>query len=150
VSRIWDALKEAEREKTAGRVRRGSSGRGEDEEFPQNSRDKAFEEVLRAAGGRASIERRGGRRQVYRVPLLVYGSDADRQPFHEEGYTLEVSASGCLLSLENEVVRGQRLFLSNMDNQAESECRVINVGKRIKGKARVAVEFLKRAPEFWE
>jgi hypothetical protein len=150
VSRIWDAIKEAEQLRNRGGGASPGSRRPEPPEPPQNSRDKAFEEVLARSSRKSPIDRRQGKRQIHRVPLLVYGSDVDRQPFHEEGYTLEVSDSGCLVSLENEVVRGQRLFLSNMQNQAERECRVVHVGRRIRGKTRVAVEFLRSAPDFWD
>jgi hypothetical protein len=86
---------------------------------------------------------------VHRVPLLVYGWDEEGQPFHEEVYTLDVNENGCLLSLENTVARGQRLFLTNTLNQAEQECRVITVGKRVRDKTRVAVQFSRRALHFW-
>ncbi len=109
---------------------------------------EAEEERARAALG-GKPERRHSRRMVHRVPLLVYGSDSDKQPFHEEAYTLEVNEAGCLLSLSAVAVRGQRLVLTNIHNQAENECRVIQVGKRIYGKTRVAVQFLRPDPDFW-
>jgi hypothetical protein len=126
VSRIWDALKEAEQEKSRS-----------------GSRDRT------ARGVKATSERRKSRRSQQSVPLLVYGSDAEKQPFHEETETLEVNDHGCLLAIENEVVRGQRLFLTNTSNQAEHECRVVHVGKRVRGKAKIGVAFLRPAPRFW-
>ena len=51
--------------------------------------------------------------------------------------------------METTVVRGQRLFLTNMRNQAEQECRVVHVGRRLRGKARVGIEFISPTPEFW-
>jgi hypothetical protein len=126
VSRIWDALKEAEQERSRS-----------------NSRDRA------SRGLKTTSERRKSRRSLHCVPLLVYGSDAEKQPFHEEAETLEVNDHGCLLAIENEVVRGQRLFLTNTSNQAEHECRVVHVGKRVRGKAKIGVAFLRPAPRFW-
>jgi PilZ domain len=126
VSRIWDALKEAEHERSRSSSRGGA---------PRSDR--------------TTSERRKSKRSQRSVPLLVYGSDAEKQPFHEETETLEVNDQGCLLSIENEVVRGQRLFLTNMSNQAEHECRVVHVGKRVRGKAKIGVEFLRPAPGFW-
>jgi hypothetical protein len=82
------------------------------------------------------------------VALLVYGSDSDKQPFHEEAYTLEVNDNGCMLSLESVVLPGQRLFLINPRNM-EHECRVIRAGRRVRGKARVVVEFRSPSPRFW-
>jgi hypothetical protein len=81
--------------------------------------------------------------------LLIYGSNSDRQPFHEESETIDANENGCLLLLENIVARGQRLFLTNTRNQAEQECRVVYIAKRSAGKARVGVEFLKPSPQFW-
>ncbi|HYA89834.1 MAG TPA: PilZ domain-containing protein [archaeon] len=126
MSRIWDALKEAEHEKS----REGSHGRS-------------------THSAKSTSERRRSKRALQFVPVLVYGSDAEKQPFHEEAETLEVSEHGCLLSMESEVSRGQRLFLSNMSNQEEQECRVVHVGRRVRAKAKVALEFLRPSPRFW-
>ncbi|MGB0034856.1 MAG: hypothetical protein WBP79_05215 [Candidatus Acidiferrales bacterium] len=135
MSRIWEALKEAEQERNRGTARDRA-------EHPDKAREKTFK--------KDDSERRNSKRQVHRVPLLVYGSDAEKQPFHEEAYSLEVNENGCLLSIATIVARGQRLFLTNTRNQAEQECRVVRVGKRVRGKARVAVEFLRTAPQFWQ
>ncbi|HXZ14251.1 MAG TPA: PilZ domain-containing protein [Candidatus Sulfotelmatobacter sp.] len=126
MSRIWDALKEAEHEKS----RASSHGRS-------------------IHGAKSRTERRKSKRTLLFVPVLVYGSDADKQPFHEEAETLEVNEHGCLLSMESEVARGQRLFLSNMSNQEEQECRVVHVGRRARGRAKVGLEFLRPSPRFW-
>jgi hypothetical protein len=130
MSRIWDALKEAEQERARGTLRR-------------------FAGQPKKLAGKGGPDRRKAQRSSLEVPLLVYGSDADKQPFHEETDTVDITAHGCLLVLEADVVRGQRLFLTNMQNQAERECRVIHVGKRARGKARIGVEFLHAAPDFW-
>ena len=134
MSRIWDALKEAEQEK----VRATQRNRLEN---PDKPREKASE--------KDSFERRQSQRRVQRIPLLVYGWTSEKRPFHEEAYTLEVSENGSLLSLETTVARGQRLFLTNTRNQAEQECRVITVGRRVQSKARVAIQFSCPAPHFW-
>ncbi len=126
MSRIWNALKEAERERARASLRRRA-------------------ETLEKETG----ERRPSPRSVHRVPVLVYGSDSEKQPFHEEAYTLDVNDCGCLLSLATLVSTGQRLVLTNTRNQAEHECRVVHVGKRANGKAHISVEFLRPAPEFW-
>ncbi len=125
MSRIWEALKQAERQ----RARAG---------------DRAP-----ARGDAAADDRRKGLRHTHSVQLLVYGSDADRQPFHEEVKTVDANEEGCLLVLETVVAKGQRLFLINMRNQAEQECRVVHVGRRTRGEARIGVEFLRPAPNFF-
>jgi hypothetical protein len=130
VSRIWDALKRAER---------------------LRSREKAGEEAAIHAteDSRQDSDRRKGLRHAHHAPLLVYGSDADRQPFHEEAETLDANSEGCLLILETAVAKGQRLFLTNTRTQAEQECRVTHVGRRSAGKSRVGVTFTSPCPAFW-
>jgi hypothetical protein len=135
VSRIWDALKQAELDRTRTAERRSGN-------------------KLKSDGA----ERRKSRRWEQPVPLLVYGSDAEKQPFHEETVTIDINDDGCSMALETHVSRGQRLFLINMRNQAERECRVIHVGRRTHGKYRVGVNFLRPGatapgvpgvPDFW-
>jgi hypothetical protein len=96
VSRVWNSLNEAERERVHVTQRNGI-------EFPGKPCEKPSE--------RESIERRESPRQTHRVPLLVYGWDAKEQPFHEEAEAFEINESGSLLWLEIRVARGQRLFL---------------------------------------
>jgi hypothetical protein len=130
LSRIWDALKQAERQ----RSRSGD---------PVAAVDRANDSA------HTDAERREGLRHAHNVSLLIYGSDADKQPFHEEASTIDAHENGCSLALETVVVRGQRLFLTNMRNQAEQECRVVHVGRRVHGKARVGIEFVTPTPQFW-
>ncbi len=130
MSRIWDALKQAERQRSRSEDRAPAADRANDP-------------------AAADADRREGLRHAHNVSLLIYGSDADKQPFHEEAETIDAHENGCSLALETVVVRGQRLFLTNMRNQAEQECRVVHVGRRIHGKARVGIEFVAPTPEFW-
>ncbi len=126
MSRIWRALKDAERHKSGT-----SLGRQAEEKVNE------------------STDRRASKRRAHQAVLLVYGSDAEKQPFHEECETLDINEDGCSLLLEAPIVRGQRLVLANTLNQAELQARVIHVGHRVRGKSRIGVEFLRRAPEFW-
>ena len=130
MSRIWDALKQAERQRSRTQDRAPAA-------------DRASE---RAPG---DTDRRTGLRHAHNVALLIYGSDADKEPFHEEAETIDAHENGCSLTLETVVSRGQRLFLTNMRNQAEQECRVIHVGRRVRGKARVGIEFVAPTRQFW-
>jgi hypothetical protein len=130
LSRIWDALKQAERQ----RSRLEDRGPG-----PNRAIDPLQE----------GTDRRGGLRHAHNVTLLIYGSDADKEPFHEEAETIDAHENGCSLTLETVVARGQRLYLTNMRNQAEQECRVIHVGRRVGGKARVGIVFVSPTPQFW-
>jgi hypothetical protein len=119
LSRIWEALKQAQAQRSKPRA-------------------KALDR-----------ERRRSLRRPLAAPLLVYGSGADKQPFHEEAETINASENGCQLALDTSVARGQRLFLTNTRNQAEQECRVVHASRRGKGKTCVGVAFLAAAPEFW-
>jgi hypothetical protein len=125
VSRIWNALKEAEKQRLLATQRSQSESR------------------------RKTAERRDGMRVVRKLGLLVYGSASDNQPFHERSYSLEVSERGGLISVVSVVVPGQRLVVINQTNQEEIECRVVHVAQRIHGRTRVGVEFLRNAGSFW-
>lgn len=125
MSRLWEALKQAERERSAA-----------------NTGEKS--------GALPNIwDRRDKLRHSHHVALLVYGSDTEKQPFHEEATTIDVNERGCLIALESAVSHGQRLFLTNTINQAEQDCRVVHVGRRSHGKARIGVEFARPCPHFW-
>jgi hypothetical protein len=130
LSRIWEALRQAERQRS-------------------RSEDRAPAADRASGSAKGDADRRDGLRHAHNVSLLIYGSDADKQPFHEEAETIDAHENGCSLALETVVARGQRLFLTNMRNQAEQECRVIHVGKRVHGKARVGIEFVAPTPHFW-
>ena len=131
MSRIWQALRQAERERLRSEDSAPESGR-------------AAESTQQEDG-----DRRGRLRHAHSATLLIYGSDADKQPFHEEAETIDAHEKGCSLMMETAVVHGQRLFLTNMRNQAEQECRVVHVGRRTRGKARIGIEFISPTPEFW-
>jgi hypothetical protein len=83
------------------------------------------------------------------VPVLVYGSDSERQPFHEETETADINNDGCSFAIATAVATGQRLFLVNMWNDAERECRVVQTSGRGRGKRHIAVEFFAADPDFW-
>jgi hypothetical protein len=125
LSRVWEELRQAER------------GRGD------------ANPASKTSGSSNGRDRREKFRHLHRVPLLIYGSNVEKQPFHEEVFTIDANANGCLIAIESAVSRGQRLFLTNTINQAEQECRVIHVGRRHRGKARVGVVFVRPAPNFW-
>jgi hypothetical protein len=95
-------------------------------------------------------DQRATRRVLVNVPLFVYGSNFDRQPFHEEVFTLDLNEGGCLISMKAEVAHGQRLWITNTENEAEREFRVIHMSRRIQGRASVGVGFLQSGPRFWD
>jgi hypothetical protein len=126
VSRIWDALKAAE-------------------QYRARAIQRTQERHLETHRG----DRRHSKRVEMNVPLFVYGSNSERQPFHEEAFTLDLNDGGCRLSLAEEVYPGQRLCLTNTENQAERECRVVHVSKRIQGRLRIGVTFFHPDAQFW-
>jgi hypothetical protein len=127
VSRIWDALRAAEQHRA-------------------RAIERTQEQQLETHRG----DRRNSKRVELNVPLFVYGSNVFEQPFHEEAFTLDLNDGGCRLSLAEDVLPGQRLCLTNTENQAERECRVIHVSKRFKGRLRIGVTFFQPDPQFWE
>jgi len=127
VSRIWDALKAAEK-------------------YRARAIQRAQEQQLQTHRG----DRRHSRRAEANIPVFVYGSDFDREPFHEEAFTLDTNDSGCMISVATDVFPGQRLYVTNTENQAERECCVIHVSKRVQGRLRIGVSFLQPDPEFWQ
>jgi hypothetical protein len=140
MSRIWQALRQAEQE-------RKSLAPQEAADIEEIEREPTAEEDEPA--DTRGLDRRKGLRHSHEATLLVYGSDAEKQPFHEQSETIDANENGCLLSLASSVSRGQRLVLTNMRNQAEQECRVVYVGRRSSGKSRVGVEFVRPTPHFW-
>ncbi len=146
MSRIWDALKQAEgeRSRAKGRKQGGHAPVGAPEQRPER-----LPEHLPEHPNSDGADRRRSQRWEQPVVVLVYGSDSEKQPFHEETETADINDDGCSFILETAVVKGQRLFLVNMRNDAERECRVVQTAAQKRGKARVAVEFTGAAPDFW-
>jgi PilZ domain len=142
VSRIWDALKQAENERSRSKGRKQAGRSPEHAPVP-------FPESPPAHPNSDGADRRRSKRWEQPVPVLVYGSDSDKQPFHEETETADINDDGCSFVLETTVVKGQRLFLVNMRNDAERECSVIQTAAHKRSTTRVAVEFTGPAPDFW-
>jgi hypothetical protein len=102
MSKIWDALREAQRLKKQLADKQGL----------QNS-------------GEAIPERRSTRRFFANTPVLVYGYGATDDPFHERTKALSVNAGGGLITLTTAVSPGQALLLINEVNLKEEECTVV-------------------------
>lgn len=120
MTRILDAMKQAEKERLRA--------------------NKKSRTVHPPSDG---ADRRKSKRWAQSVPVLVYGSDTQKQPFHEKAETIDINDDGCQLPLESAVAAGQHLFLTNMRNRLERECVVVHVGRKLHGKARVGVNFLR-------
>jgi hypothetical protein len=125
LSKIWDALKQAQEQKPA---RPTSQNTGTQDELP---------------------ERRRSERYALEVPIFVYGHAVNGEPFFEETRSLEVGADGGLLILEAKVSVGQKLLLTNKLTQREIECQVIHVLPLNPSRSHVGVAFVGPALDFW-
>ena len=143
MSRIWNALKQAENERSRAKGRK-QTGHSPAVSVPEDSAP-----VVPAHPNSDGADRRRSERWGQPVPLLVYGSDSERQPFHEETETADINDDGCSFVIGTAVAKGQRLFLVNMLNDAERECRVVQASRRARGKAQIAVEFSAGDADFW-
>jgi hypothetical protein len=95
-----------------------------------------------------SFERRRSERATRGVPVFIYGHASGQKPFHEESTTLEISARGGLLVLEEDVFVGQKLLLTNIRNHRDQPCSVVRFAGKT-GQRIVAVEFPSSMPDFW-
>jgi hypothetical protein len=154
VSRIWKALKQAEKERSRSKERK-HAGHSPADPLAHPHADKREHspahppERSPAHPHSDGADRRRSERWAQPVPVLVYGSDSGKHPFHEQTETADINDDGCSFTIAATVAIGQRLFLVNMLNDAERECRVVQVGHRSRGKADVAIEFSKADPDFW-
>jgi hypothetical protein len=121
MSRIFDAIRDAERART--------------------SRTEP--------AGKEKQERRKVRRFTMRVPVFVYGRGASEEPFHEETTSLVVNANGALLALAHPVVPGETLLLTNPATRAEQSCRVIHLRATQSHESEVGVAFENPSADFW-
>jgi hypothetical protein len=167
VSRIWDALKQAENERSRVKGRKPAPGRLDED--PNGRANERSNERSQEHPNSDGADRRRSKRWEQPVPVLLYGSDSEKQPFHEETETADINDDGCSFTIATAVAKGQRLFLVNMLNDAERECRVVQASvqasaqsslqapaqtsqqasRPARGKALVAVEFSGPAPDFW-
>ncbi len=82
------------------------------------------------------------------LPVFIYAY-SQHEPFVEHTVTLNVSASGGLLSLSHEVAPSQELLLANTQTDEERRCRIVRVIKMQGGTILVGFEFLRSSPRFW-
>jgi|SRR5580658_4299748 PilZ domain len=93
-------------------------------------------------------ERRRDHRVAAFLPVFIYAHSHD-EPFSEYAVTINVSASGGLLSLSRDVATSQELLVANLQTDEELPCRVARVTKTQAGTVLVGFEFLRPAPRFW-
>jgi hypothetical protein len=115
---------------------------------PQND---VLREEPKATGSCSPIraERRRTPRNHSPIPLFVYGHKPDGQPFYEESFTTAVNVHGGSMHLETSVQLGQRLLVTNRQNECTQPCIVVFVGARLAGGVDVAFSFTAAMPYFW-
>jgi hypothetical protein len=125
MSKIWDALRQAERDRNR-QIQAGG--------------------VLRHDLAR---ERRSTKCFFANAPVLVYGYGSTDDPFHEQTEALSVNERGGIIILTTAVNPGQTLLLTNEANLKEEKCVVREVTADSCG-TRIVFEFLQSVPDFWD
>ena len=96
------------------------------------------------------LRQRRSERIELNVPVVIHRPLREGPQFSERTRTLNVSAHGALMTLAGLVAVRQKLLLQNIDSGEQQECRVISVEMNPVGPTKVAVEFTRPAPSFWQ
>ncbi len=127
MSKIWEALRQAERLKNERACKEGLN----------NHLD-------------AIPDRRSTSRFLANTPVLVYGYGATDDPFHERTEALSVNAAGGLITLTSAVNPGQTLLLINEANLKEEKCTVVRQVSTYLNRTDVVIKFRLPVPDFWD
>jgi hypothetical protein len=127
MSKIWAAIREAERDKNSRIYNEG----------PEDGSDML-------------PDRRSTKRLAANTPVLVYGYGIADDPFHEGTEALSVNARGGLITLTTAVNPGQTLLLINKRNEREERCTVVREVSTYLNRTGVAVKFPEPIPDFWD
>jgi general secretion pathway protein A len=84
-----------------------------------------------------------------KLPIFIYGYWPDGTPFYEEAQTVATNARGGLISMRTPVQPGQRLLITNKENECSQECVVDFLGAKLARGVDVAFEFAVPTPQFW-
>ena len=95
-----------------------------------------------------TAEKRRAHRVAASMPVLVYGHSAHAL-FAEPATTLNVSSTGGLVPLSSQVVRFQKLVVTNLQTNEDAICRVARFIHNDDGHNFVGLEFLRFTPHFW-
>jgi PilZ domain len=93
-------------------------------------------------------EQRRAQRVLAAMPVLIYGRSVD-EPFQEQTETIDVSAQGILMPITVEVMKSQKLLLTNLQTNQDLACRVARVVRTKEGRMLAGVEFLEPSEGFW-
>jgi hypothetical protein len=95
-------------------------------------------------------ERRRTPRQHVPIRLFVYGYAPEGHPFYERTATIAVNVHGGSMRMDTAVQLGQRLLVTNRENECSQPCIVVFVGARLGGGFDVAFSFTAAMMRFWE
>jgi general secretion pathway protein A len=109
---------------------------------------RSFKLAIRDGADQTSNEPPVGINQI-KLPLFVYGCAPDGEPFYEHAHTVATNPRGGLLTMNTPVQPGQRLLITNQENEYSQECVVEFLGARLRRGVDVAFEFPAPMPEFW-
>ena len=82
------------------------------------------------------------------MPVLIYGH-SEHAAFAEPTVTTNVSRTGGLIPLSNNVVEFQQLIVTNLQTNEDAICRVARFIRNDDGHNFVALEFIHPSPHFW-
>jgi len=125
MSKIWNALRQAEQDKN--RSAQAGDKQPQHDLTPEQSSTKCI---------------------LANAPVSVYGYGTTNKPFYERAEALSVDAGGVIV-LATAVNPGQILLLTNELNLKEEKCVVREVSADSCG-IRIAFDFLRPAPDFWD
>jgi PilZ domain len=94
-------------------------------------------------------ERRRTLRVALTVPLTVRGKTDSGEKFSARTHSHSVNRHGALFQLEELVLVGQTVILSNDNTSQSMECRVVSIHPARDGKQYIGVEFISPETNFW-
>ncbi len=97
-----------------------------------------------------SVDTRRSQRVVVRVRVVVRRQADGEGLMSEASHTLVVNAHGALIALAMSVQPGEKLVVKNWNSGEEQECRVVRSAEEQANKSKVAIEFTKPVPHFWQ
>jgi type II secretory pathway predicted ATPase ExeA len=107
-----------------------------------------FKMAIHGTAGQMGHQPPVGINQI-KLPLFVYGCGPDGEPFYEHAHTVATNPHGGLLSMNTAVQPGQKILITNQQNEHSQECVVEFLGARLGRGVDVAFEFPSPMPEFW-
>ena len=103
----------------------------------------------RTARATEESNRRRSKRVLLRVPVLLSAVLPGGKPISIQAHTLVVNAHGGLLDIGMELLREQKIRLSNLKTEMVTSARVVRVEGSDEGRFSVAFEFDVPSPYFW-